>query len=80
MGEGFLELFQNIYEKFPQYTTYWGGNIAKRDYSILFRDVYIRYIEAVASVLRSRRCNSIHSQYGSVQVSDIHETFTAQVQ
>ena len=41
MGEGFLELFQNIYEKFPQYTTYWGGNIAKRDYSILFRDVYI---------------------------------------
>ena len=45
MGEGFLELFDTIYEKFPQYTTYWGGNITKRDYSILFQDVYIEILK-----------------------------------
>lgn len=41
MGEQFLELFNKIYEKFPAYTTYWGGNIVRADYKILFQGIYL---------------------------------------
>lgn len=45
MGKGFMNLFDTIYEKFPQFTTCWGGNIAKGDYGILFQGVYIEILK-----------------------------------
>lgn len=41
MGEQFLELFHNIYERFSDYTTYWGGSIVRKDYHILFQSIYV---------------------------------------
>jgi flagellar biosynthetic protein FlhB len=35
MGEGFMETFSVLYDKIPDYTTYWGGRIVKEDYRIL---------------------------------------------
>ncbi len=45
MGTSFMSLFDTIYEKFPEYTTYWGGNIAKTDYHILIKSVYIEILK-----------------------------------
>lgn len=41
MGTQFMEMFSKIYEKFPEYTTFWEGNIVKEDYHILFKSVYL---------------------------------------
>ncbi len=44
MGENFMEIFAEIYEKIPAYTTYWGGNIIKEDYRILVNHVLIQIL------------------------------------
>ncbi|MBQ6788264.1 MAG: flagellar biosynthesis protein FlhB [Lachnospiraceae bacterium] len=44
MGTQFMDMFSNIYEKFPEYTTYWEGNIVKEDYNILFKSVYLEIL------------------------------------
>ena len=44
MGTNFMELFSTIYEKIPSLTTYWGGNIVKEDYHILFNGVFIELL------------------------------------
>ena len=41
MGTQFMSLFDRIYEKFPEYTTYWEGSIVRRDYHILFKAIYL---------------------------------------
>lgn len=44
MGQNFMKLFDEIYEKIPAYTTYWGGRIVKRDYSILINNVLLKLL------------------------------------
>ena len=44
MGENFMELFSEIYEKIPAYTTYWGGSIVKEDYRILLNGVFVELL------------------------------------
>lgn len=44
MGENFMKLFDEIYEKIPAYTTYWGGRIVKEDYRILLNGVMIELL------------------------------------
>jgi flagellar biosynthetic protein FlhB len=41
MGENFMKIFDEIYGKIPDYTTYWGGNIVKEDYRILINSVLV---------------------------------------
>lgn len=45
MGNQFMECFNNVYEKMPTYTTYWAGNIVKRDYSILLQGVLLTILK-----------------------------------
>ncbi len=45
MGENFMELFGEIYEKFPAYTTYWNGRIVKEDYTVLINNVYVELLK-----------------------------------
>ncbi|MDE6620136.1 MAG: flagellar biosynthesis protein FlhB [Lachnospiraceae bacterium] len=45
MGQNFMELFSEIYEKMPAYTTYWGGNIVREDYRILINSVYLELLK-----------------------------------
>ncbi len=40
MGENFMKLFDELYEKMPAYTTYWGGRVVSSDYKILFDGIY----------------------------------------
>ncbi|MDE6913701.1 MAG: flagellar biosynthesis protein FlhB [Lachnospiraceae bacterium] len=40
MGENFMKLFSELYEKMPAYTTYWGGRVVSSDYKILFDGIY----------------------------------------
>ena len=40
MGENFMGLFGELYEKMPAYTTYWGGRVVSSDYKILFDGVF----------------------------------------
>lgn len=44
MGQKFMEMFNIIYEKFDEYTTFWGGNISDGDYTILFRGVFTKIL------------------------------------
>lgn len=44
MGENFMKLFSEIYEKIPAYTTYWGGRIVKEDYRILLNGVLVELL------------------------------------
>lgn len=44
MGENFMKLFGEIYEKIPAYTTYWGGRIVKEDYRILLNGVLVELL------------------------------------
>lgn len=44
MGENFMKLFGEIYEKIPAYTTYWGGHIVKEDYRILLNGVLVELL------------------------------------
>lgn len=44
MGENFMKLFDEIYEKIPAYTTYWGGRIVKEDYRILLNGVLVELL------------------------------------
>ena len=44
MGENFMSLFGMLYDKIPDYTTFWGGRIVKEDYRILFNSVYIELL------------------------------------
>jgi flagellar biosynthetic protein FlhB len=48
MGENFIEDFTEIYNKIPDYTIYWGGNIIKEDYRILLNRVVIEMLKQVA--------------------------------
>lgn len=41
LGSRFMSLFDELYEKFAAYTTYWEGNIVKEDYRYLFQGVYV---------------------------------------
>ena len=41
MGSRFKGIFEEIYGKFPDYTTYWGGNIIAKDYDVLFKGVIV---------------------------------------
>lgn len=45
MGENFMKLFSEIYEKMPAYTTYWNGRIVKEDYKVLFNNVYLELLK-----------------------------------
>ncbi len=45
MGEQFLKFFQEMYEKFPAYTTYWGGRIVKTDYTFLFHGIFLAILK-----------------------------------
>ena len=45
MGENFMKLFGEIYEKMPAYTTYWEGNIVRRDYSVLINNVLLELLK-----------------------------------
>lgn len=44
MGENFMELFGELYEKMPAYTTYWGGRVVSSDYRILFNGVLLELL------------------------------------
>ncbi len=44
MGNDFMSLFSEVYEKIPAYTTYWGGNIIREDYRILFNAIYLEIL------------------------------------
>lgn len=44
MGKDFMQLFSQVYEKLPAYTTYWGGRIVKEDYSILLNGVILKML------------------------------------
>lgn len=44
MGENFMELFGELYEKIPAYTTYWGGRVVSSDYRILFNGVFVELL------------------------------------
>ncbi len=44
MGENFMELFKELYEKMPAYTTYWGGRVVTSDYKILFNGVILELL------------------------------------
>ena len=44
MGANFMELFSELYEKMPAYTTYWGGRIVASDYRILFNGVLVELL------------------------------------
>ena len=44
MGENFMKLFSEIYEKIPAYTTYWNGRIVREDYKILINNVYVKLL------------------------------------
>ena len=44
MGVNFMELFGEIYEKIPVYTTYWGGRVVSSDYKILFNGVFVELL------------------------------------
>lgn len=45
MGENFMKLFSEIYEKMPAYTTYWNGRIVKEDYRVLFNNIYLELLK-----------------------------------
>lgn len=45
MGENFMKLFNEIYEKMPAYTTYWNGRIVKEDYRVLFNNIYLELLK-----------------------------------
>ena len=44
MGENFMELFSEVYEKIPAYTTFWNGRIVKEDYRILINSVLVEML------------------------------------
>lgn len=44
MGVNFMELFDQVYEKIPAYTTFWGGRIVKEDYSTLINGVMLKML------------------------------------
>ena len=39
-----MELFGELYEKMPTYTTYWGGRVVSSDYKILFDGIYVELL------------------------------------
>ena len=44
MGNDFMTMFDEIYEKIPAYTTFWSGNIVREDYRVLFNNVYLEIL------------------------------------
>ena len=44
MGENFMELFGDLYEKMPAYTTYWEGKVVSSDYKILLNGVIVELL------------------------------------
>jgi flagellar biosynthetic protein FlhB len=48
MGQNFMNLFNVIYGKMTDYTTYWGGNIVTEDYRLLINYSLVRMLIQVA--------------------------------
>ena len=44
MGQNFMELFGELYEKMPAYTTYWGGEVVSSDYRVLLNGVLVELL------------------------------------
>ncbi len=44
MGENFMGLFGELYEKMPAYTTYWEGKVVSSDYKILLNGVIVELL------------------------------------
>ncbi len=44
MGENFMKLFSEIYEKIPDYTIFWEGKIVREDYRILINSVIVEIL------------------------------------
>ena len=40
-----MKLFGEIYEKMPAYTTYWEGNIVRKDYSVLINNILLELLK-----------------------------------
>lgn len=51
IGIQFLELFQNMYSRIPDVTTFWQGTMPERDIGILFRQMLLEVIIIVAPIL-----------------------------
>ena len=51
MGIQFLELFDNIYKKIPELTTYWEGTLPQQDVRIVFRQMLMQVLTIIAPIL-----------------------------
>ena len=51
IGIQFLELFDNIYKKIPELTTYWEGTLPQQDVSIIFRQMMLQVLMIIAPIL-----------------------------
>lgn len=51
IGIQFLELFDNIYKKIPELTTYWEGTLPQQDVSIIFRQMMLQVLTIIAPIL-----------------------------
>lgn len=51
IGIQFLELFDNIYKKIPELTTFWEGTLPQRDVSIVFRQMLLQVLSIIAPIL-----------------------------
>ena len=47
LGSTFMNLFSTVYEKFPLYTTFWGGNVVKEDYRYMINGIYMEILKAL---------------------------------
>ena len=77
MGENFMKLFGEIYEKMPAYTTYWEGNIVRRDYSVLINNVLLELLKQLLPFFIVGLVITLHD---AVQVPDYNKTFETQIQ
>ena len=51
IGIQFLELFDNIYKKIPELTTYWQGTLPQQDVSNIFRQMLQQVLTIIAPIL-----------------------------
>lgn len=51
MGIQFLDIFNNVYSKIPDITTFWDGNMPERDVSIIFRQMLLQVLVIIAPIL-----------------------------
>lgn len=57
MGENFMGLFGELYEKMPAYTTYWEGKVVSSDYKILLNGVIVELLLQLLPFFFSGCCN-----------------------